>query len=322
MVEMPSLEGEERILQEKRVKDLLDAANEQQSLLDLARIGPRVPHSDNYAPRRLNLLAQSALLEEDGPIGPACLGPRIRGVPFPIGFTLPRDTPKYNDTTKPQDWLIDYTNTVGIAWGNKRVAVRYVPLMLAGSAHTWLNSLPADNVNSWVDFEEAFVRNFTGTYKRPCWPRELAMSVQRPDEPLRDYVTCWTELRNSCEGVHEVQAIQYFIDGCRDGTLLKHKLMCSEPTSLAVLMAKADKYATADSAMRFKVTVSDKIVPRRLLPSGLATSEVARTTSTRRINLIRALQASMWLAWRKIATTTKDLPMAPEIGTSTGEYLT
>ncbi|KAI4972807.1 hypothetical protein ZWY2020_003732 [Hordeum vulgare] len=138
--------------------------------------------------------------------------------------------------------------------------------MLAGSARTWLNSLPADNVNSWVDFEEAFVRNFTGTYKRPGRPRELAMCVQRPDKRLRDYVTRWTELHNSCEGVHEVQAIQYFIDGCRDGTLLKHKLMCSEPTSLAVLMAKADKYATADSMMRVKVTASDKAVPTPATP--------------------------------------------------------
>ena len=67
------------------------------------------------------------------------------------------------------------------------------------------------------------------------------MCLQRPDEPLRDYVMRWTELRNSCEGVHEVQAIQYFIDDCRDDTLIMHKLICSEPTSLAVLMAKADK---------------------------------------------------------------------------------
>ncbi|KAI4972667.1 hypothetical protein ZWY2020_003592 [Hordeum vulgare] len=85
-------------------------------------------------------------------------------------------------------------------------------------------------------------------------------------EPLRDYVTRWTELRNSYEGVHEVQAIQYFIDGCRDGILLKHKLMCAEPTSLAVLMAKADKYATADSAMRIKVTSLDKVVPTPATP--------------------------------------------------------
>ena len=42
--------------------------------------------------------------------------------------------------------------------------------------------------------------------------------------------------------------------------------MCTEPTSLAVLMAKADKYVAADSAMRVKVTASDKIVP---MPSTL-----------------------------------------------------
>ncbi|KAE8812790.1 hypothetical protein D1007_10118 [Hordeum vulgare] len=42
--------------------------------------------------------------------------------------------------------------------------------------------------------------------------------------------------------------------------------MCSEPTSLAVLMAKADKYAMADSAMQVKVTASDKAVPTPATP--------------------------------------------------------
>ncbi|KAE8821799.1 hypothetical protein D1007_00209 [Hordeum vulgare] len=42
--------------------------------------------------------------------------------------------------------------------------------------------------------------------------------------------------------------------------------MCTEPTSLAVLMAKADKYATADSTMHIKVTASDKVVPTPATP--------------------------------------------------------
>ncbi|KAI5000682.1 hypothetical protein ZWY2020_010641 [Hordeum vulgare] len=42
--------------------------------------------------------------------------------------------------------------------------------------------------------------------------------------------------------------------------------MFSEPTSLTVLMAKAEKYATADSAMRIKVTASDKVVPTPATP--------------------------------------------------------
>ncbi|KAE8768517.1 hypothetical protein D1007_59998 [Hordeum vulgare] len=42
--------------------------------------------------------------------------------------------------------------------------------------------------------------------------------------------------------------------------------MCAEPTSLAELMAKVDKYTTADSAMRIKVTTVDKVVPTPATP--------------------------------------------------------
>ncbi|KAE8819631.1 hypothetical protein D1007_02275 [Hordeum vulgare] len=42
--------------------------------------------------------------------------------------------------------------------------------------------------------------------------------------------------------------------------------MRAKPTSLPVLMAKADKYATADSGMRIKVTALDKVVPAPATP--------------------------------------------------------
>ena len=106
------------------------------------------------------------------------------------------------------------------------------------------------NINAWVDFKEAFVRNFMGTYKRPGRPSQLTMCTQGPTETGREYLAHWTELRNSCEGVYEVQAIQYFISGCRDGTLLKHKLLRSEPATMAALMVMVDKNANTDSAMK------------------------------------------------------------------------
>jgi hypothetical protein len=52
------------------------------------------------------------------------------GEPFLKGFSLPRESPKYDGSTKPENWLVDYSTVVGIAHGNKRVAVRYAPLML------------------------------------------------------------------------------------------------------------------------------------------------------------------------------------------------
>ncbi|KAE8771705.1 Endoglucanase 3 [Hordeum vulgare] len=65
-----------------------------------------------------------------------------------------------------------------------------------------------------------------------------------------------------------MRASQYFIAGCRDGTLLKHKLMCSKLSTLAALIAKADKYATADSTLRIKVSATDKpIQPPAMMQS-------------------------------------------------------
>ncbi|KAE8808106.1 endoglucanase 3 [Hordeum vulgare] len=121
-----------------------------------------------------------------------CLGATIEST------TFPRSLASCASMTR-----LRLTST--LSRGNKQVVVRYVPIMLTSSDRTSLNSLPASSVNNWVDFEEAFIHKFAGTYKRPGRPRELATCVQKPDEPLPDYVTRWTELHNSCEGVHEVQ---------------------------------------------------------------------------------------------------------------------
>ena len=62
--------------------------------------------------------------------------------------------------------------------------------------------------------------------------------------------------------MHEVQAIEYFTAGCREGTLLKHRLICDEPTTLDELLDIADKYATANSSMKteLRVDASGKVL--------------------------------------------------------------
>jgi hypothetical protein len=59
-----------------------------------------------------------------------------------------------------------------------------------------------------------------------------------------------SELCNSCKGVGKEQAIRYFIDTCRDGSLMKHKLNRAKPKTMTEFMVIADKYATADSTTR------------------------------------------------------------------------
>ena len=53
-------------------------------------------------------------------------------------------------------------------------------------------------------------------------------------------------MRNTCEGVDESQAITWFAQGCRHGTMLWQRLQREMPTSLAETIRVADMYALGD----------------------------------------------------------------------------
>jgi hypothetical protein len=187
-----------------------------------SRLGPWSLAPDD-ARFKLDRIYQTELVERQGAPGPMCFGPWIMGEPAPYCFQLARGTRTYNGSTKPEDWFEDYSTAVNIAGGNLRWAVRYVPQMLKGPARISLNNLPAGSINGWMDFEEQFVSNFTNTYKRSNRLQQLANYRQGDYEIDRDYLTRWCTLRNSCEGVVEQQAIMWFAQGYRHGTMLWQK---------------------------------------------------------------------------------------------------
>ena len=53
-------------------------------------------------------------------------------------------------------------------------------------------------------------------------------------------------MRNSCERVVESQAISWFAQGCRHGTMLWQRLQREMPTTLAETIRIADSYALGD----------------------------------------------------------------------------
>ena len=87
----------------------------------------------------------------------------------------------------------------------------------------------------------------------------LQLCTQGEKESDRFYLTRWSELRNSCEGIDEREAIRYFTDGCRSDTMLKHKLLRAEPDTMTYLLDIAEKYATANSALKAPVRLSDPV---------------------------------------------------------------
>jgi hypothetical protein len=98
-----------------------------------SRLGPRSLAPDD-ARFKLDRIYQTELVERQGALGLMCFGPQNMGEPAPYCFQLAHGMRTYNGSTKPEDWLEDYSTAENIAGGNLRWAVRYVLQMLEGPA--------------------------------------------------------------------------------------------------------------------------------------------------------------------------------------------
>jgi len=184
--------------------------------------------------------------------GPICFSERIRSTPIPPHFRIAQGVEKYRGDAKPQMWLDDYRIAVQIGGGGDEIAMMHLPLMLEGSARTWLNQLPPNSIWIWEDLVRVFVKNFEGTYKRPGGLTELQLCTQGPAEPTREYIQRWITLHNSVEGVSEFQAIHAFKQGVRYKELSLKLARSPDVTSLGRLMEIANKYANGEEEIRQK----------------------------------------------------------------------
>src|ERR1044071_5276622 len=184
--------------------------------------------------------------------GPICFSERIRSTPIPPHFRIAQGVEKYRGDAKPQTWLDDYRIAVQIGGGGDEIAMMHLPLMLEGSAQTWLNQLPPNSIWILEDLVRVFVKNFVGTYERPGGLTELQLCTQGPAEPTREYIQRWITLHNSVEGVSEFQAIHAFKQGVRYKELSLKLARSPDVTSLGRLMEIANKYSNGEEEIRKK----------------------------------------------------------------------
>jgi hypothetical protein len=82
-----------------------------------SRIGPWSLALD-HACFKFDRIYQTELVKRQGASGTMCFGPRIMGEPAPYCFQLARGARTYYGSTKPEDWLENYSTAVNIARGN------------------------------------------------------------------------------------------------------------------------------------------------------------------------------------------------------------
>jgi len=166
---------------------------------------------------------------------------------WPRNFKLEK-LKKYDGKENPENWITLYVIAVRSAGGDEHVMANYFPVVLDQAGHQWLLGLPEDSFDSWEELRQAFIDNFIATCEQPGNKYDLERIRDRKNEPLRDYIRRFSDMRLKILKISHDEAISAFIKGLSFHEALRNKLLRKRPTMMAELLATAKNYADADDA--------------------------------------------------------------------------
>ena len=139
-----------------------------------------------------------------------------------------------------------YEIVVRLETGDEHVMANYFPVVLDQAGHQWLLGLPENSFDSWEELRQAFIDNFIATCEQPGNKYDLERIQDRKNEPLRDYIQRFSDMRLKIPNISHDKAISTFIKGLHYHEALRSKLLRKRPTMVAELLAMAKNYADAD----------------------------------------------------------------------------
>jgi hypothetical protein len=151
----------------------------------------------------------------------------------------------------PEDWLIDYLETVKLTGGTRATAMHSIQVHLSRAAGSWIKKLPEGSIDIWETFEDLFVKNFRSTCKKPVSIEQLRACKQKYDEQMRMYIYWWNIIKNSAENISDERAIDAFVAGIRRRDLIED-LGRSNPRTIADLMEIANRCADGEDDVQNK----------------------------------------------------------------------
>jgi hypothetical protein len=132
---------------------------------------------------------------------------------------------------------------------DEHVMANYFPVVVGPVGHQWLVSLLKNHVDSWYALRQAFVENFIATYEQPDNKYDLQCIHDARDEPLREYIQRFSDMRIRIPRITDNEAIEAFITGLRYHNDLRDKLLRKRPITVVDLLTTA-KYADADDTKK------------------------------------------------------------------------
>ena len=190
-------------------------------------------------------------LAEEDMCGLPCFTRRVRKTRVPSGFKLPDSFKKFDGLQDPEDWLVDYLETVKLIGGTRATTMQSIQIHLSGAARSWIKKLPPGSIDSWESFEDVFIKNFRSTCKKPATLEELRSCRQKHDESMRKYIQRWNIIKNSAENISDERAIDAFVAGVRRGDFVE-ALGRTNPRTVSALMEIANRWADGEDAVHNK----------------------------------------------------------------------
>jgi hypothetical protein len=142
--------------------------------------------------------------------------------------------------------------------GDEHVMANYFPVVVGPVGHQWLVSLPENQFDSWYALHQAFVKKFIATYEQPGNKYDLQRIRDARDEPLREYIRRFSDMRIRIPRITDNEAIEAFITGLCYHNDLMDKLLRKWPITVVDLLTTAKKYADANDAKKLLNEGTDK----------------------------------------------------------------
>ena len=106
--------------------------------------------------------------------------------------------------------------------------------------------MPENSFNSWEELRQAFIDNFIATYEQLGNKYDLERIQDRKNEPLHNYIRCFSDMRLKILKIANDGVISAFIKGLHFHEALRSKLLCKRPSTVAELVGTAKNYADVD----------------------------------------------------------------------------
>jgi hypothetical protein len=119
------------------------------------------------------------------------------------------------------------------------------------------------SIHSWAELSRQFVSNFAETYTRLGVENDLHNVVQRPNESLRQFIQCLSQVRNTIPRVSPAIVIATFRHGVKNKRLVS-KMATHQVELVVELFTLANKVAREEA--------QDLVRGRRMTPRGARVS--------------------------------------------------